>query len=70
MPGQHVTFGGAVAGTTSPFVGTRTTLAGDVNGDGRVDLVAVNNGGNFVMTSNGTSFTWSGQWSAPFYGGN
>jgi hypothetical protein len=54
---------------TGPFYGTRATLAADVNNDGLVDLIAVNNNSTFVMYSNGHGFTAPMQWSGqPFYG--
>lgn len=54
---------------TGPFYGTRTTLAADVNGDGLVDLIAVNDSSTFVMYSNGHGFSAPLQWSGqPFYG--
>ncbi len=50
---------------TGPFYGTRATLAADVNSDGLVDLIAVNDSSTFVMYSNGHGFSaplqWSGQ---------
>jgi hypothetical protein len=47
--------------STQPFSGNAAILAGDVNGDGRADLIAVNyspdgSGSTWVMTSAGTSF--------------
>jgi hypothetical protein len=38
-------------------------LIADVNGDGRGDLVAVNNDDIWVMLSTGTAFATPGQWS-------
>jgi hypothetical protein len=39
------------------FYGDRGTLLGDVNNDGKMDLVAVNNDGTvWVLVSNGTAF--------------
>ncbi|MFI5284115.1 MAG: FG-GAP repeat domain-containing protein [Candidatus Dormibacterales bacterium] len=54
---------------TGPFYGTRATLAADVNSDGLVDLIAVNDSSTFVMRSFGYGFTAPTQWSGqPFYG--
>jgi hypothetical protein len=44
-------FGSQLAWSTSAFYGTRATLAVDVNGDGRADLVAVNDSSIWVMRS-------------------
>ncbi len=44
------------------FNGTKAMLAGDVNGDGKTDLIAVNydastnTGSSWVMLANGSSF--------------
>ncbi|MFI5286388.1 MAG: VCBS repeat-containing protein [Candidatus Dormiibacterota bacterium] len=41
----------------------------DVSGDGKADLVAVNSGSTFVMTSTGPGFAAPTGWSGtPFYG--
>jgi hypothetical protein len=54
---------------TGPFYGTRATLAADVNGDGLVDLIAVNDTTTFVMYSNGHGFSAPTLWSrVTFYG--
>jgi hypothetical protein len=54
---------------TGPFYGTRATLAADVNNDGFVDLIAVNDSNTFVMYSYRHGFTAPMQWSGqPFYG--
>jgi surface antigen len=49
----------------TPFYGSKATLMGDVNGDGKADLIAVNEIGSFVMLSTGSSFSavqgWSGE---------
>jgi hypothetical protein len=53
----------------TPFYGSKATLAGDVNGDGKTDLIAVNEIGTFVMPSTDSGFSapqaWSGE---PFFG--
>ena len=61
--------------TSTPFAGSRATLAGDANGDGRDDLIAVNydpavnRGTTFVMRSGGTRFGAPELWtSKPFAG--
>ena len=42
---------------------------GDVNGDGKADLVAVNDGSTWVMLSTGSGFGAPTQWSStPFFG--
>jgi hypothetical protein len=62
------------AGTTaSPsitvVVGQSRTLAADVNGDGRADLVAVNDTSAWVMLSTGSSFSAPADWhEGAFYG--
>ncbi len=58
-----------MAWSSIPFYGTKATLVGDVNGDGKADLIAVDDSGTFVMTSNGTGFSAPVAWSSiPFYG--
>ena len=48
---------------------TKATLTGDVNGDGRADLIAVNDNGTYVMLSTGSSFSAPQVWSmSPFFG--
>jgi spore germination protein YaaH len=55
--------------TSSPFYGSRATLTGDVTGDGKADVVAVNAVQTFVMPSAGTGFAPVAAWSnTPFYG--
>jgi hypothetical protein len=44
------------------FFGSVATLGGDVSGDKRMDLVAVNPVGTFVMTSTGAAFGTPTQW--------
>jgi hypothetical protein len=52
-----------------PFFGTRATLLGDVTGDGRADLVAVNGNDTWVMISTGSEFSAPAQWSGErFFG--
>ena len=52
-----------------PFYGTRATLAADVNGDGLVDLIAVDDTSTWVMLSNGAGFSPPVQWAnQPFFG--
>lgn len=63
-------FGRVTPWTSAPFTGTLATAMADVSGDRKSDTIAVNNKGNFVMKSTGSSFVWSGEWSAPFHGGN
>jgi surface antigen len=53
----------------TPFYGSKATLVGDVNGDGKADLIAVDEGGTFVMLSTGSGFSAPQGWSGtPFYG--
>src|SRR5260370_30758439 len=55
--------------STTTFYGTHGTFLGDVNGDGKADLVALNDGNVTVMLSSGNGFRspqdW---WSTAFYG--
>jgi hypothetical protein len=54
---------------SGPFYGTRATFAADLNNDGFVDLIAVNDSTTFVMYSYAHGFTAPMQWSnQPFYG--
>jgi spore germination protein YaaH len=54
---------------TYPFYGSVATLVGDVTGDGKTDVVAVNGAQTFVMASSGTAFAAPALWSnTPFYG--
>lgn len=54
---------------SGPFYGTRATLAADVNGDGLVDLIAVNDTSTWVMLSTRSGFSAPMEWSnQPFYG--
>jgi surface antigen len=47
----------------------RGTFSADVNGDGKTDLVAVDEKATFVMLSTGSGFSAPAQWSSvPFYG--
>jgi FG-GAP-like repeat/FG-GAP repeat len=52
------------AWSTSAFFGSRATLVGDFNGDGKSDLVAVNDNSTWVMLSNGsgTAFLPPASW--------
>ena len=51
------------------FFGSKATLLGDVDGDGRADLVAVNDNDTWVMLSTGSGFSAPAQWSGePFFG--
>jgi hypothetical protein len=59
----------AVAPRTAASMPKTGTLAGDVNGDGRTDLVAVNDASTWVMLSTGSGFSSPQQWfNQPFYG--
>lgn len=49
------------------FYGERATLFGDVNGDNMADAVAVNDAGNWVLTSSGLGFDFQGAWCDAFY---
>ena len=61
--------GSSATWSSTPFYGSRATLAADVNGDGKADLVAVNGNSTWVMLSSGSSFSAPQPWSgAPFYG--
>jgi IPT/TIG domain/FG-GAP-like repeat len=66
-------FGAPVQWSSQPFAGTVTTTVGDVNGDGKADLIGVNNSSTdhstWVMLSSGSSFGTPVQWSSlPFAG--
>ena len=62
-------FGASFGWSSTPFAGTRATLSCDVNGDGKADLVAVNDSSVWVMLSNGSGFDPPQQWSSgAFYG--
>ncbi len=55
--------------SSTPFYGSRATLCGDLNGDGKADLIAVDDNATFVMQSNGSAFGPVQNWSTtPFYG--
>jgi len=66
---SSLSFAAPVQWSSVPFYGTMANLAGDVDGDGRTDLIAVNQPNTYVMLSNGSSFGTPVQWSSvPFYG--
>jgi hypothetical protein len=55
--------------STTPFYGSRATFCADVTGDGKADLIAVDDSNMFVMQSNGSSFGPVQDWSnTAFYG--
>src|SRR5450432_2335474 len=45
------------------FWGNQATLLGDVDGDGRADLVAIDDNDTWVMLSTATGFSAPAQWS-------
>ncbi len=55
--------------STSPFYGSYATLAGDLNGDKKADLIAVNGVSTWVMSSTGTSFAVGAPASATLFRG-
>ncbi len=62
-------FAAAAQWSSADFYGTRSTQLVDINGDGRADLVAVNDGSIWVMLSTGSGFGAPQPWSTiPFYG--
>ena len=68
-PSTGASLSAAQPWSSTPFYGSRATLAADVNGDGRADLVAVNGDSVWVLLSNGSSFSAPQPWSATqFYG--
>lgn len=54
--------------TEIPAYGDRTTALADVTGDGRADLVIVNDNGVVVRRSDGTRFGANEVWAGAFYG--
>jgi spore germination protein YaaH len=69
MASTGTSFSPAAQWATVPFFGTKATLTGDVTGDGKADLVAVNDDDTFLMTSSGTGFNPPNQSSTgPFFG--
>jgi len=55
--------------TDSLAAAPQAARAGSFEGDGKADLIAVDDSGTFVMTSNGTGFSAPVAWSSiPFYG--
>ncbi|MGC2372824.1 MAG: VCBS repeat domain-containing M23 family metallopeptidase [Solirubrobacteraceae bacterium] len=70
MPSMGGGFSAPQQWANVPFFGTKATLAGDVNGDGKTDLIAVNDAGTWVLGSNGYgAFSAPQQWAnVPFFG--
>lgn len=67
--GDPTSFGPPQLTSIAPFYGTRATLAGDVNGDGLADLVAVNDSSTWLMIAGATTFSAPRIASnVPFYG--
>ena len=54
----------SLAGEDRPREEPVANLSGDVNGDGRADLVAINDADIWVTLSTGTAFAAPTQWSA------
>jgi hypothetical protein len=66
---SSLSFGTPQEWSSVSFYGTISNLAADVNGDGRTDLIAINQPNSYVMLSNGTSFNSPQEWSTEsFYG--
>jgi hypothetical protein len=69
--GHATHFGAYQTWRNSSFFGANGTLLGDINADGRADLVALNSGSVSAITSTGSTFgassTW---WSSAFFGAN
>lgn len=65
-------FDGAILWLNNPSpapYGTHATLLADVTGNGKADLVVVNDSETWVMLSTGTAFNAPARWSTtPFYG--
>jgi hypothetical protein len=62
-------FGAVQQWSNQLFAGTKATLAGDVDGDSRTDLVAVDDASSWVMRSTGSGFSAPQLWSSSaFYG--
>lgn len=55
--------------STTPFNGTVTFLSGDLTGNGRTDLIAVDSSAVWVMTSNGTGFNAPAEWYSGSFAG-
>jgi hypothetical protein len=72
MDGAAAVYGGAgapVRWLLGAFYGTKATLMGDVNGDGRADGVSFNSGDVWVSLSTGSSFAQPTKWlSGAFFG--
>jgi hypothetical protein len=63
------TFGSPQLWLSGSFFGTQTTLFADVNGDGKADGVAINDGDIWVLPSTGTGFGSPVRWlNGAFYG--
>jgi FG-GAP-like repeat len=66
---SHPGFSAPARWSGERFFGSKATLLGDVTGDGRADLVAVNDNDTWVMLSTGSGFSAPAQWSgARFFG--
>jgi hypothetical protein len=63
MPSNGSTaFGEPAQWSSGLFYGNRATLLGDVNGDRKLDVVAVNNDSVWAMVSSGSGFGGPTQW--------
>jgi hypothetical protein len=62
------TFGRGSIWQGGAYYGSRGTFFADINGDGKADVVVVNNNGVYARLSLGNVFGASRLWAPPFYG--
>jgi len=67
-PSTGTSFGHAQIWYGGAYYGSHGTFFADINGDGKDDVVAVNNNGVYARLSLGNSFGPNRNWAPPFYG--